>query len=85
MELKIISPERSQDKISCDLRELTRVLIEKFNIETGYGLGGEFGYGVDYENDTFRAILNYHKISNSSGRKSVYIGLYFSRILSDPI
>ena len=28
-------------------------LSKKLDLDTGYGLGGEFGYGADYENDTF--------------------------------
>jgi len=54
--IQIILPERSDDVISSDLRRLTQILCLN-RIGDDYdgagGLGGDFGYGVNYENDTF--------------------------------
>lgn len=54
--LTIILPERSEDGVSVDLRYLTEVLHcnGMADGEQGGALGGEFGYGADFENDTFR-------------------------------
>ena len=54
MTVQIILPERSEDSISNDLRYLTETLDRNGLADaSGYGLGGEFGYGADFENDTF--------------------------------
>lgn len=52
--VKIILPPRDEDAVSNSLRRLT----EKLNATgladgSGYGLGGEFGYGAAFENDVF--------------------------------
>lgn len=53
-EFQIVVPPRSEgDPLSDELRQLTKVIIETQNLEHSHGLGGEFGYGVDYENDVF--------------------------------
>lgn len=44
--------EINEDKISQDLRKLTEKLA-KLGLPTGYGLGGEYGYGTYYENESF--------------------------------
>ena len=36
-----------------ELVELTQYLCDTLGLEGGNGLGGQNGYGVDYENDTF--------------------------------
>lgn len=54
VEVQIILPPRSEDELSSGLRWLTAELCKRLpDAETGFGLGGEHGYGVDYENDTF--------------------------------
>lgn len=49
----IILPECSEDKISSDLRYLTEVLESQDADISGGLLGGEYGYGAYFENDTF--------------------------------
>lgn len=50
----LILPERSEDAISEGLRLLTKILDEKkLSDAGGFGLGGEFGYGTNFENDIF--------------------------------
>lgn len=52
-DVTIYLPERSEDLISDSLRTLTGEL-QKITNEGPYGLlGGEHGYGCDYENDVF--------------------------------
>lgn len=49
-------PERSEDSISNDLRYLTEFICRNHvgNDHDGSGgLGGSYGYGVNYENDVF--------------------------------
>lgn len=53
MELQLIFPERSEDVLSEGLRWLTARACNALDEDGSGGLGGEFGYGVDYENDTF--------------------------------
>ena len=49
----IIMPKIDEDEISDLLRQLTKDICTKTGADHGAGLGGEFGYGVDYENDVF--------------------------------
>jgi len=50
----IIMPEINEDDISKALRQLTKDICTKTGDNPcGGGLGGEFGYGVNYENDVF--------------------------------
>lgn len=35
------------------LRNLTKELTWKYDFEHSYGLGGEYGYGVDFKSDVF--------------------------------
>lgn len=51
--IEIILPECSEDKISADLRYLTEVLDSQGADISGGLLGGTYGYGAYYENDTF--------------------------------
>lgn len=53
MEITIITPPKSQDRISEDLRSLTELICNVHNIVSLEGLGGTYGYGVDFENDIF--------------------------------
>jgi hypothetical protein len=53
IKVKIILPERSQDLISNDLRKLTKAICKKTRVDGSGGLGGDYGYGTRYENDTF--------------------------------
>lgn len=54
MSLTVIFPETSDDAISDGLRDLTAA-IERIDPDGdyGYGLGGQHGYGANFENDTF--------------------------------
>jgi len=52
-QIKIIIPKGATTNVENDLVKLTKFLSKKLKIETGYGLGGEYGYGVEFENDTF--------------------------------
>lgn len=50
----IIIPAKSDDdELSDRLRALTEVISTTKRLDTGYGLGGENGYGVDFSNDVF--------------------------------
>lgn len=53
--LPVSLPEASQDKISADLRHLTKALHLNglADGEQGGALGGEYGYGANFENDVF--------------------------------
>ena len=51
--IQIVLPECSEDKISADLRYLTQVLEGQGEDISGGLLGGKFGYGAYFENDTF--------------------------------
>lgn len=52
-EVRIILPAVSDDKVSSDLRYLTEVL-DGLGADRAQGLlGGEYGYGCEYENDVF--------------------------------
>jgi len=51
--LSIVLPERAEDALSEGLRALTRHLSESGHGDRCYGLGGEHGYGVEFENDVF--------------------------------
>lgn len=53
-DVTIVVPAISEDRVSNDLRRLTRLLVEgKHADHVGGGLGGEFGYGATYANDVF--------------------------------
>ncbi len=49
----IVAGRSDGDVLSDGLRDLTRYICEALDREEGYGLGGEHGYGTDYENDVF--------------------------------
>ena len=51
--IQIVLPECSEDKISSDLRYLTEVLEKQGADISGGLLGGMYGYGAYFENDTF--------------------------------
>ena len=53
-EINIIIPSVASTKIEQYLCELTKILVEN-NLaeEPGYGLGGHWGYGTDFENNAF--------------------------------
>ena len=51
--ITIVLPPTASSDIDLDLVKLTEFLSKNLNLDTGYGLGGEFGYGVDYENGVF--------------------------------
>ena len=52
-EIQIILPPTASSDRELDLVNLTEFLSKKFDLDTSFGLGGEYGYGVDFENDTF--------------------------------
>jgi len=51
--MEIIIPKRAETNTELGLVELTGCIAKKLGIDGGYGLGGENGYGVEYENETF--------------------------------
>lgn len=52
-EIEIIIPEGAETNIELGLVSLTEYLSKKLDLETSFGLGGENGYGVEFENDVF--------------------------------
>lgn len=54
MDVQIILPETSDDDLTDGLRAITKAICEANpEAENGYGLGGRYGYGVEFENDVF--------------------------------
>lgn len=55
MELEIVLPRGADMKDALDhgLVALTTAICQATGEESGYGLGGRFGYGENFENDTF--------------------------------
>lgn len=53
--MTVVIPPASDDDISDGLRDLTKALMDTTVVDSGVGglLGGEYGYGAAYENDTF--------------------------------
>lgn len=51
----VVLPPVSMGRVANDLRDLTETLHTAGHVtdEPGYGLGGEYGYGVEFANDTF--------------------------------
>ena len=52
----IVTPPVATSNIDLDLVSLTEYLVKNGNDDGsggGYGLGGEFGYGIDFENEVF--------------------------------
>lgn len=49
----IVSPELSDDFVSSNLRLLTAKICSNNDSDYIYGLGGEFGYGENFENNVF--------------------------------
>ncbi len=55
MDVTIVLPECSNDDISEGLRTITKAIHDKKLAHEVYGvLGGEFGYGRDFENEVFK-------------------------------
>jgi len=55
-EITIVIPESASNNVELDLVNLTEYLVKNGHDDGsggGYGLGGKYGYGVDFENDTF--------------------------------
>ena len=51
--IRFIGPGRDEDALSIGLRMLTHQLMLKTSDDGGFGFGGRYGYGVDFENDIF--------------------------------
>ena len=51
--ITITIPKGATTNIELGLVTLTEALVKKKNLEGGFGLGGENGYGADYENKIF--------------------------------
>jgi hypothetical protein len=53
--IQIITPPVAESAMDTDLVHLTEYIWRKHHVgeSYGYGLGGEFGYGVEFENDVF--------------------------------
>ncbi len=51
--IRIVLPECSEDEVSNGLRALTEVLANSGR-EAGFGLGGSFGYGVEFDCHEFQ-------------------------------
>lgn len=52
-DLQVIFPERSEDDLSEGLRWLTARVCALLNEDGFGGIGGQFGYGANFENETF--------------------------------
>lgn len=53
-EIRIVVPGRSDgEELADGLRHLTETICTALKREEGYGLGGEFGYGTEFENEVF--------------------------------
>ena len=53
-DITLILPKRASNRIELDLIDLTKILVTNGLAENFGGiLGGEFGYGTDFENSTF--------------------------------
>lgn len=59
--IKIITPPVAEDQIDCDLVNLTETIwnVHHAGERYCYGLGGEFGYGVNFKNDIFEMFPYY--------------------------
>ena len=53
MSIQIVVPAVSEDFVSESLRKLTRLLCDLTGDDGSGGLGGDYGYGVNFENDVF--------------------------------
>ena len=51
--IKIIIPKGASTNIDSGLVELTRQIRLKTGKEGSFGLGGQDGYGIEYENEVF--------------------------------
>lgn len=51
--IQVVLPEKSMNELSENLRELTRQICLKTDDDGSGGLGGEYGYGCNFENDVF--------------------------------
>ncbi len=51
--IKIITPKGATEPTELGLVELTKYLCDKGKGESSFGLGGKYGYGIEYENDIF--------------------------------
>lgn len=49
----IVIPKGAETNTELGLVCLTKTICEKTGESGGFGLGGEFGYGVNYKNDVF--------------------------------
>lgn len=52
-ELKIIIPKGAGTNIELGLVSLTKYLSKELDLYGGFGLGGENGYGAEFENNVF--------------------------------
>ena len=53
MKIEIVIPKGAESNIELGLVKLTEAISKKTGESSGYGLGGENGYGCNYENETF--------------------------------
>lgn len=53
MDVQIVLPDRADDDLSDRLRALTAAISIATGEDSGFGMGGENGYGENYENDVF--------------------------------
>lgn len=53
IDIQIIIPKGAETDIEMALVKLTEALAKKKGLGGGFGLGGENGYGAEYENEIF--------------------------------
>ena len=51
--IEVIIPEGATSSLGLKLVALTKAICEKTGESGGFGLGGEYGYGAEYENGVF--------------------------------
>lgn len=55
MDITVVLPSADDDEVSNGLRRITKAICDTFpnEFDSGYGLGGEHGYGENFENEVF--------------------------------
>lgn len=70
--LKVFVPGADDDALSIALRVLTYHLQRKLGVEAGGGFGGDYGYGVKFENDVFLMCPDYMDVECNCGHNEAF-------------